>query len=97
MLEIRNLHKHYEGRAVVEDVSVTLPRGKVTSMIGPNGAGKSTVLGMVARLVARTEGSIELSGTDVTKWESRELAKKLAILTQSNNVSMKLTVRELVA
>lgn len=97
MLKISNLHKHYEGRAVVDDVSIVFPEGKVTAMIGPNGAGKSTVLGMVARLVARSSGRIDFHGADVQDWESRALAKRLAILTQSNNVSMKLTVRELVA
>ena len=50
MITIRNLEKRYDERAVVDDVSVTLPAGKVISMIGPNGAGKSTVLGMIARV-----------------------------------------------
>ncbi len=97
MITIRNLEKRYDERAVVVDVSVTLPAGKVISMIGPNGAGKSTVLGMIARLVARSAGDIEFKGRDVSSWESRDLARHLAILTQSYAVTMKLTVRELVA
>ena len=97
MLTIRNLRKTYEDATVVDDVSLELPHGKVISMIGPNGAGKSTVLGMISRLVARSSGAVEFQGKDLDKWESRELAKHLAILTQANNVQMKLTVRELVA
>ncbi|WP_297608949.1 ATP-binding cassette domain-containing protein [uncultured Sutterella sp.] len=97
MLTIRNLRKTYEDATVVDDVSLELPHGKVISMIGPNGAGKSTVLGMISRLVARSSGAVEFKGKDLDKWESRELAKHLAILTQANNVQMKLTVRELVA
>lgn len=96
MLTIRNLRKTYED-ATVDDVSLELPHGKVISMIGPNGAGKSTVLGMISRLVAKSSGAVEFQGKDLEKWESRELAKHLAILTQANNVQMKLTVRELVA
>ena len=57
----------------------------------------STVLGMISRLIARTAGIVEFKGRDITHWESRELAKHLAILTQANFVQMKLTVRELVA
>ena len=97
MLTIRNLRKTYEDATVVDDVSLELPHGKVISMIGPNGAGKSTVLGMISRLVAKSSGAVEFQGKDHEKWESRELAKHLAILTQANNVQMKLTVRELVA
>lgn len=97
MLTIRNLRKTYEDATVVDDVSLELPHGKVISMIGPNGAGKSTVLGMISRLVARSSGAVEFQGKDLDKWESRELAKHLAILTQANNVQMKLTVCELVA
>lgn len=97
MLTIRNLRKTYEDATVVDDVSLDLPHGKVISMIGPNGAGKSTVLGMISRLVAKSSGAVEFQGKDLEKWESRELAKRLAILTQANNVQMKLTVRELVA
>ena len=97
MLTIRNLRKTYEDATVVDDVSLELPHGKVISMIGPNGAGKSTVLGMISRLVAKSSGAVEFQGKDLEKWESRELAKHLAILTPANNVQMKLTVRELVA
>lgn len=97
MLTIRNLRKTYEDATVVDDVSLELPHGKVISMIGPNGAGKSTVLGMISRLVAKSSGAVEFQGKDLEKWESRELAKHLATLTQANNVQMKLTVRELVA
>ena len=53
MLSIKNLTKTYEDAAVVDDVTIDLPPGKVISLIGPNGAGKSTVLGMISRLTLR--------------------------------------------
>lgn len=93
---IKNLTKKYDGRPVVDSVSFEIPKGKVISMIGPNGAGKSTVMGMISRLVARDGGNVEFDGKDITKWKSRELSKRLAILTQTNQIQMKLTVRELV-
>ncbi len=94
---IEKLTKRYDGKAVVNQVSFTIPKGKVTSLIGPNGAGKSTVMGMISRLIAKDEGGVEFEGKDMRAWKSRELSKRLAILTQHNNVQMKLTVRELVA
>ena len=96
-MQIKNLTKHYGDSTVVDDVSFEIPRGKVVSLIGPNGAGKSTVMGMISRLVQPDGGSVELDGHDLRTWKSKELSRRLAILTQTNNVQMKLTVRELVS
>ncbi|MBS6217660.1 MAG: ATP-binding cassette domain-containing protein [Clostridiales bacterium] len=94
---IKELTKRYGEKTVVDSISFSLPKGAVISLIGPNGAGKSTVLNMLSRLIARDSGLVELGGRDITSWKNKELAKHLAILTQSNNVQMKLTVRELVS
>lgn len=94
---VRELTKKYDGKAVVDSVSFEIPKKAVTSFIGPNGAGKSTVLNIISRLIAGDGGDVEYKGKDISKWKSKELAKKLAILTQHNNIQMKLTVRELVA
>lgn len=96
-MNIQELTKTYDGKTVVDSVSFEIPKGKVLSLIGPNGAGKSTVMGMISRLIARDEGMVDFHGKDIGKWKSRELSKKLAILTQSNQIQMKLTVQELVA
>ncbi len=95
-MNVENLVKEYGGKAVVDAVSFEIPKGKVTSLIGPNGAGKSTVMGMISRLIAKDAGLIHFEEKDIGKWKSKELAKRLAILTQHNNIQMKLTVRELV-
>ena len=94
---VKDLIKKYDGKTVVDSVSFQLPEKSVISMIGPNGAGKSTLLNILSRLIARDSGVVDFQGTDITKWKSRELSKRLAILTQQNNIQMKLTVRELVA
>lgn len=94
-MRIENLVKRYDGHAVVDHVDITIPRGSVVSLIGPNGAGKSTVMGIISRLIERDEGSVTVDGRDVRDWKSRDLSQRLAILTQTNNVQMKLTVREL--
>ena len=96
-MKIQNLTKQYDGKTVVDSVTFKIPQGKVISMIGPNGAGKSTVLNIISRLIARDSGLVEFEGQDISRWKSKELAKRLAILTQSNNIQMKLTVRELVS
>ena len=95
-MRVKDLTKQYDGKTVVDSVSFEIPKGKVISMIGPNGAGKSTVLNIISRLIARDSGLVDFAGRDIAQWKSKELAKRLAILTQSNHIEMKLTVRELV-
>lgn len=95
-MRVKKLTKSYDGKNVVNGVDFEIPKGKVLSLIGPNGAGKSTVMGMISRLIASDTGVVEFQGKNIQQWKSRELSKRLAILTQSNNIQMKLTVRELV-
>lgn len=96
-MQISHIIKKYDEKTVVNDVSFSLPKGKVTSLIGPNGAGKSTVMSIISRLIAPDNGSVVIEKKDINKWNSKELSKHLAILTQTNNIQMKLTVEELVA
>ena len=97
MIQVREITKKYGQKKVVDQVSMTIPKGKITSFIGPNGAGKSTVLSMVSRLMKPDEGQVALEGKEVHSWDQKELAKKLAILKQSNHINMRLTIRELVS
>ena len=96
-MQIKDVTKKYNGKPVVDAVNLEIPKGKVISFIGPNGAGKSTVMGIISRLIAKDSGLVSFDGTELEKWKSKELSKRLAILTQSNNIQKKLTVRELVA
>jgi len=97
MIEVRNVSKKYGNKHVVEDVSVQIAKGKITSFIGPNGAGKSTLLSMVSRLIGPDAGEVIIEGKEVGKWKSGELAKVISILKQSNHINVRLTVRELVS
>ena len=96
-MQISHIIKKYDEKTVVNDVSFSLPKGKVTSLIGPNGAGKSTVMSIISRLIAPDNCSVVIEKKDINKWNSKELSKHLAILTQTNNIQMKLTAEELVA
>lgn len=95
-MHVENLEKRYDGAAVVSGVDIDILPGTVTSFIGPNGAGKSTVMGMISRLIERDGGVVSIDGRDIASYKSKDLSRRLAILTQHNNVQMKLTVRELV-
>lgn len=96
-IEIRNISKSYGDKKVVDEVSLTIPKGKITSFIGPNGAGKSTVLSIISRLLSADSGEVYLNNELLNKKKSSEIAKQLAILKQTNNINLRLTIEELVA
>lgn len=97
MIEVRQLSKAYGGKPVVENISVQIGKGKITSFIGPNGAGKSTLLSMISRITAKDAGEIYIDGKEIGQCKSTDLAKQISILKQSNHINVRLTVRELVS
>ncbi|HLR20561.1 MAG TPA: ATP-binding cassette domain-containing protein [Tissierellaceae bacterium] len=96
MIEVKNVSKQYNGIKVVDNVSTKIEKGSITSFIGPNGAGKSTLLSMVSRIISKDGGEIFIEGKEIGDWDSKELAKKVSILKQSNHIDIRLTIRELV-
>jgi iron complex transport system ATP-binding protein len=97
VIKISGLSKKYNDKFVVQDAEALFPLGKVTSIIGPNGAGKSTLLSMASRLTESDAGQVVIGDIPLDQWDSSDLAKKLSVLRQSNNINMRFTVRELVA
>lgn len=61
-LEILNLRRSFEGRAVVDDVSLRIMPGQVTCLLGPSGCGKSTTLRMIAGVEMQDSGTIHVDG-----------------------------------
>ncbi|WP_104403076.1 iron ABC transporter ATP-binding protein [Vibrio penaeicida] len=97
MIKIEKLTKAFGNYKVVDQASASFVKGEVTSIIGPNGAGKSTLLSMASRLLQRDEGQVFIDTKEIADWDTKELAKCLAVLRQSNNLNMRFTIRELVS
>ncbi|NLC24628.1 MAG: ABC transporter ATP-binding protein [Oxalobacter sp.] len=96
MIELSHVSKVYGETPVVDDISLVIPAGGITSLIGPNGAGKSTLLSMISRITPMTGGTVTVDGLDVSTTAGDILAKKLSFLRQDNVLSVRLTVRDLV-
>ena len=94
MLEIRNFSAGYERKPVLQDISLSIPRGAVTVIVGPNGCGKSTLLKALAGILSAT-GSAALDGRELGDLDRRELAKVVAFLPQ-NRPTPEITVQNLV-
>jgi iron complex transport system ATP-binding protein len=96
-LEVEDLSLGYGGERVVRDVSLQIPRGKMTVIVGANGCGKSTLLRGMSRLLKPLSGRVVLDGEDIHRMSPKRLAQRLALLPQSPLAPDGLTVRELVA
>ncbi|XKM13308.1 ATP-binding cassette domain-containing protein [Orbaceae bacterium ac157xtp] len=96
MIEIKEVSKSYNQNKVLNNLSITIPRGGITSIVGANGAGKSTLLSIIGRLLDADTGTVKVNNLDVATTKSEELAKYLSILRQENQFNHRLTVEELV-
>ena len=74
-LVITNLSKSYKKRIVLRDVSLNVKRGEAVGLLGPNGAGKTTCFYCVTGLIAPSQGSISLNGTNITKFPVYQRAR----------------------
>lgn len=97
MIKVDKATKKYGKKIVVDDVSIDIPKGQIISLIGPNGAGKSTLLGMISRTLDMEDGQVYIDDLSLSGWSSIELAKVMAIMKQSEHISIKVTVRDLIA
>jgi iron complex transport system ATP-binding protein len=93
-LEVTDLVFAYDGRRVLEGVSLHLMPGEVLGLIGPNGAGKSTLIKLAAGLLHPNGGLIKLFGRPPVDWRQRDLARALALVPQGAHLPPTFTVWE---
>jgi len=90
-----DLVKRYGGRKVVDGVSLELRRGETVGLLGPNGAGKTTTFHMITGFIRPEQGSIFLSGADITHMPVYRRARLgLGYLSQEPSVFRKLSVED---
>jgi lipopolysaccharide export system ATP-binding protein len=95
MLDISNLSKTFKEKTVVNDVSLSLDKGKIIGLLGPNGAGKTTIFYMIAGLMQPDTGKISIDNEDITNFQMHERARKgLVYLPQEPSIFQSMTVWE---
>lgn len=67
VLELKNVSKIMNGKALVEDISFTVNKGEIFGFLGPNGAGKTTTIKMITGLYSISKGEIYIDGNSVKK------------------------------
>lgn len=96
-LHTNNLNIGYGEQLIIKDLSIEIPDKKITTIIGSNGCGKSTLLKAITRIIPYQSGSIILDGKNISEENTKQLAKKMAILPQIPESASGLTVGELVS
>lgn len=100
IIEIRNLSFRRNSKIIFDKASLNIPRGKVTAIMGPSGCGKTTLLRLIGGQLSPDEGTIKVSGQDITNISKSELYKiraRMGMLFQSGALFTDLTVFENVA
>ena len=82
MIEIKNISAGYGDRRVIDGVSASIERGKLTTVVGANGSGKSTLLKSVLGILPITSGEITLDGVSLSSLGKNEIARRVAYLSQ---------------
>lgn len=87
----------YGEAPIIENMNISIPKGKITVIIGANGCGKSTLLKGIARVLKKDSGDIFIDGLNIKNISSKNIAKKMAVLPQAPKAPKGLKVSELVA
>ena len=95
-VEINGLTKRYRGKAVVDKLSLSIPRGSVYGLIGPNGAGKSTTLKSLMRLIKISSGSASILGHDVHS-DFQAVKSRLGYVPETHHIYRWMKVKRVIA
>lgn len=96
-IKTENLSVSYEDNLIINDMTIAIPKGKISIIIGSNGCGKSTLLKSIARIIKPKNGEIFINNKNVKNQNEKYIATQIAFLPQEPICPSGLTVRELVA
>ena len=96
MLDVIDLSVERTGRRILDGIDLMLRPGRFLALVGPNGAGKSTLLSAISGR-GTTSGTVSWFGRDLRDWPRRALARRGAVMQQSETAAFDFLVREYVA
>jgi iron complex transport system ATP-binding protein len=95
MLELKNVSAGYDGIDVIKDISLSLNYGENLCILGPNGCGKTTLIKAIAGLIP-CKGKILVEGKDIGNMKRKEIASKIAVMSQLSSIFFSYSVYETV-
>ena len=94
---VKNLSFAYGKNQILKDISLHIPKGKITTIMGANGCGKSTLFSLMTKNLTPQTGSIFLHGQNIQEMYLQNFARQVAIVHQYNSAADDITVERLVA
>lgn len=96
-ISAHDIEVKYDKNIILRDLLLHIPDNSISTIIGPNGCGKSTLLKALTKILPYSKGQILLDGQALTSYKTKDLAKKMALLPQSQIAPSNISVRELIA
>ena len=94
MIEVKNITVRYGGVTALDDVSLTIPDGKIISIVGANGAGKSTSINAISRMVHVAKGEIFLDGERLDLPPHEIVKRGIVQVPEGRKIFSSITVKE---
>lgn len=95
MLEVNNVKAGYGDINILWDISLSFPKGELTTIIGTNGAGKTTLLKTIMGLLPATQGDISLDGQSIARYNTWDMTSlKMCLIPEGRMVFREMTVEE---
>jgi len=95
-IEVHGLKLAYDAQPVLQDTNFNVDRGDLVALLGANGAGKSTLLRCISRILKPSAGHILLDGRELKLFDSKEAARKMAVVPQETAADFDFTVEDIV-
>ena len=96
MIEVKNIYCGYENKKIIKDLSFNVNNGENLCIVVPNGCGKSTLLKSIANII-EYEGSVKIDNKEVSSFSRIDLAKKVALMSQTSQIYFPYTVYDTVS
>ncbi len=96
-MEVRDVHFSYGKNKILKGASLTIEKGRITTIMGANGCGKSTLFSLMTKNLIPGKGKIFLKGKNINNLRLNEFARKVAIVHQYNTASDDITVERLIS
>ncbi|MGI6616611.1 MAG: ABC transporter ATP-binding protein [Saccharofermentanales bacterium] len=95
-IDVQDVSFSYRQNEVLKNLTFSVPRGRVVGVLGANGAGKSTLFKLILGVLPLKRGEIKINGLSVKTLSSRERAKQMAYIPQTQRGTFQFTVEEMV-
>ncbi|NTV46023.1 MAG: ABC transporter ATP-binding protein [Chlorobiales bacterium] len=95
-MELSHADLGYDGRVVLQDVSLSIHLGEIVCLLGPNGVGKTTLFKTILGFIKPIAGTVTIDGTNISQFSAKDFARLVAYVPQAHHTPFPYKVRDVV-